>query len=161
MDNKKTHWKNLMNYNYIGSHMVIDQDLVLTIKEAKVQKLKNHKTNKEESKLCLYFQEINEGMVLNATNCSTIESLYSPFIEEWIGYKINIYSKIVKAFGEEHDALRIREFAPYKKERFEEQLKLSKRKADILFLIRICPHITSKDEILLQEARDKYNSLKK
>ena len=53
-------------------------------------------------------------MIMNKTNCKIIEKIYgTPYIEDWIGKKIQIYvQKGVKAFGEIVDALRIREQIP-------------------------------------------------
>lgn len=36
----------------------------------------------------------------------------TPYIEEWNGKKVQIFATMVKAFGEETDALRIRPTAP-------------------------------------------------
>ena len=56
-------------------------------------------------------------MILNATNNKTIAKLFkTPYIEQWTGRKIQIYTEKVKAFGEVWDALRIRPFLPVEKE---------------------------------------------
>jgi hypothetical protein len=56
-------------------------------------------------------------MILNATNNKTIAKLFkTPYIEQWAGRKIQIYTEKVKAFGEVWDALRIRPFLPVEKE---------------------------------------------
>jgi DNA-directed RNA polymerase subunit RPC12/RpoP len=56
-------------------------------------------------------------MILNATNNKTIAKLLkTPYIEEWAGRKIQIYTEKVKAFGEVWDALRIRPFLPVEQE---------------------------------------------
>lgn len=45
---------------------------------------------------------------MNSTNLKTIhKSLGSPFIEDWVGKKIEVSIEQVKAFGEIHDALRV------------------------------------------------------
>jgi FKBP-type peptidyl-prolyl cis-trans isomerase 2 len=47
-------------------------------------------------------------MIMNSTNLKTIsKTLESPYIEEWIGKKIEVAVEKVKAFGEIHDALRV------------------------------------------------------
>jgi len=52
-------------------------------------------------------------MILNKTNCKTISKIYKcPYIEQWKNKKIQIFIDKVKAFGEVHDALRIRPFEP-------------------------------------------------
>ena len=54
-------------------------------------------------------------MVLNKTNCKTIEKIYSPFTDEWLGKKITVFAQKVKAFGDMVDALRIRPTKPIEK----------------------------------------------
>ena len=53
-------------------------------------------------------------MLLNSTNAKKIKILArTPYIEEWTGQRIQIYvQEGVKAFGELHDALRIRPTVP-------------------------------------------------
>jgi hypothetical protein len=47
-------------------------------------------------------------MVMNATNLKAVSKVIgTPFIEDWVGNKLEVTSKKVKAFGEIHDALRI------------------------------------------------------
>ena len=58
-------------------------------------------------------------MILNVTNCKTIAKIYdSPYIEDWIGKYITVYSAKVKAFGETVEALRIRPKVPSMKKIF-------------------------------------------
>jgi hypothetical protein len=55
-------------------------------------------------------------MVCNRTNGKAIEkALKSPYIETWKGKQVELYSSRVKAFGEEMDALRVRNIAPVAK----------------------------------------------
>jgi hypothetical protein len=45
---------------------------------------------------------------MNSTNLKTIhKTLGTPFIEDWVGKKIELSVEKVKAFGEIHDALRV------------------------------------------------------
>ena len=54
--------------------------------------------------------------MLNSTNAKMLTKLLkSPYIEKWAGQKIELYSSKVKAFGEEMDALRVRNIAPVAK----------------------------------------------
>ena len=52
-------------------------------------------------------------MICNATNAKTITKVAgSPYIEDWKGVKIALYSEEVSAFGETVDALRVRPYPP-------------------------------------------------
>jgi hypothetical protein len=104
-----THWKKEFNYDYLGSYSLLpNEERTLTIKETKKQKVKNV-DGKEQECFVAYFVEDEKPMILNKTNCKMITKIYkTPFIENWNGLKIVIYSTPVKAFGEINDALRIK-----------------------------------------------------
>lgn len=110
---EKTHWKKEFNYDYMGSYSLPDgKDVVMTIKETKKEKVIGANGKKEDCFVC-YFNESDKPMILNRTNCKTIERVYkSPYIEEWPGLRVQIGIDKVSAFGETVDALRIRNVKP-------------------------------------------------
>jgi hypothetical protein len=111
----KTHWKKQFNYDYLGAYSLPGgQDMTLTIKETKKEMVTGSNGQKEECFVC-YFSDSNKPMILNRTNCKTIENLYSPYVEDWVGKKITLYAEKVKAFGEVTDALRVRPKVPVTK----------------------------------------------
>ena len=77
----KTHFKKALNTPYMGSQDLPDyKDKNFTI-----------------------------DMLLNSTNCKVLSRLTgSPYIEDWTGVEFTVGVEKVKAFGELHDALRIR-----------------------------------------------------
>jgi cobalamin biosynthesis protein CbiG len=109
----KTHWKKEFNYDYMGSYSLPDgKDVVLTIKETKKEKVTGQNGKKEDCFVC-YFKESDKPMILNRTNCKTIERLYkAPYIEDWIGLRVQLGVDTVNAFGEVVEALRIRNIKP-------------------------------------------------
>lgn len=113
----KTHWKKNFNYDYLGSYSLPEgRELVVTIKETKREMVMGQKGKKEECFVC-YFTDSEKPMILNRTNCKIIEKIYhTPFIEDWKGKKIQLYSTQVNAFGDITEALRIRDFVPQVKE---------------------------------------------
>jgi hypothetical protein len=140
----KTHWKKNFNYDYMGSYSLpIGQELVVTIKETKKEKVVGQSGKKEECFVC-YFTDSDKPMILNRTNCKIISKIYNtPFIEEWRGKKIQLYSAQVNAFGETTDALRVRDFIPV--------TKVDNTEALILI----------KSSQTLEQLRDNYTSLPK
>ena len=110
---EKTHWKKEFNYDYMGSYSLPDgKDVILTIKETRKEKVTGTAGKKEDCFVC-YFQESDKPMILNRTNCKTIEKIYkSPFIEDWPGLRIQLGIDTVSAFGESVEALRIRNVKP-------------------------------------------------
>lgn len=114
---EKTHWKKNFNYNYLGSYSLNEgQQVTLTIVEVK-KELVTSGTGQQEECTVAYFKEAVNGekkpMILNKTNCKVIEKLYkTPYIEEWKGKRVTIYTENVKAFGEYVDALRVKASVP-------------------------------------------------
>lgn len=108
-----THWKKLTNPNYLGAYSIEDgQDLILTIKYVQEERVTGADGKKDDCVVC-HFVENAKPMILNATNMKTITKLYkTPYVEEWVGKKIQIGVEKVKAFGEVVDALRIRKNLP-------------------------------------------------
>lgn len=109
----KTHWKKQFNYEYMGSYSLPDgKDVILTIKETRKEKVTGTAGKKEDCFVC-YFEESDKPMILNRTNCKTIERIYkSPFIEDWAGLRVQIGIDTVSAFGESVEALRVRNVKP-------------------------------------------------
>lgn len=108
-----THWKNQFNYDYLGAYSLPDgKDITLTIKETKKEMVTGANGQKSEC-FVAYFHENVKPMILNKTNCKTIEKLYkTPNIEEWVNKQIQVGSARISAFGEITDCLRVRTFIP-------------------------------------------------
>lgn len=108
-----THWKNQFNYDYLGAYSLPDgKDIILSIKETKKETVVGNNGQKSECFIA-YFHENVKPMVLNKTNCKTIEKLFkTPNIEDWVNKQIQIGSTRISAFGEMTDCLRVRPFAP-------------------------------------------------
>lgn len=110
---QKTHWKTQFNYKWLGAYCLPDgKDVVLTIREMKREEVVGDSGNKEQC-LIAYFHENSKPMIVNKTNCKTLEKLFkTPIIEEWSNKQIQVGAAQVKAFGSVVDALRIRPFTP-------------------------------------------------
>ena len=115
---EKTHWRKILEKDHLGS-VDLDtgngeyKDITATIKEAVREKVKDMQSGEEEICLVLRFQEQYKPMIMNVTNAKMMQKLTnSKYIQDWAGVKIQIGTEKVKAFGEYHDALRIRGFLP-------------------------------------------------
>ena len=108
----ETHWKKLTNPNYLGSwDFTRGEERVLTIRGIVVEEVIDMEKSGSEKKSCTvaHFNEDCKPMILNITNCKTIERLYNtPYIERWVGFRITVRVERVKAFGKLADALRIK-----------------------------------------------------
>lgn len=100
------HWKNLANYDYLGAYSLEEtpnKSVALTMREIKVELVTSDGGKKENCIVCKFDETVSgkvvvRPMVLNKTNCKTIESIYGPNIEDWVGKPIIIYSTETK-FG--------------------------------------------------------------
>lgn len=112
-----THWKKLVNPDYLGAYALEPgKDLTLTIKSAGMEEITG-KDGKKEMKTVVRFQETGvKPLILNRTNAKMITKLHkTPFIEQWAGKRITLYAQAGTWFGEEQEALRIRDFLPQDK----------------------------------------------
>lgn len=107
----ETHWKSQVNPDYLGSYAIPPNgSLVLTIKSVSKEIVPNPAGEKKEC-LVIHFTENVKPMVCNRTNGKNIQkALKTPYIEQWAGQKIELYSSKVKAFGEVTDAIRVRDY---------------------------------------------------
>ena len=63
----------------------------------------------DDTKPCLWFTEVEKGMILNIVNGGTIEKACgSPNTEDWIGKKIVLFSTQTDFKGERVDCIRCR-----------------------------------------------------
>lgn len=112
-----THWRNLFESKsmLLGAHNLNEgEELVATIASASIQSIKNQ-NGKDERVPVITFANNVPPMVLNITNTKTIAALYGDLYENWIGRDIQVYATMVKAFGKEQMALRVRLIVPVNK----------------------------------------------
>ena len=114
-----THWKKLHNPDYIGAYALDPgQDLIVTIESVAVETVTGADGKKEQC-MVARFKGDTKPMILNATNSKTITKvLKTPYVEQWAGKSIQLFSATVKAFGDTVEALRVRPFVPTSGETF-------------------------------------------
>jgi hypothetical protein len=116
MSEKKTHWRELVNPNYLGAYSLTNgQDMSVTIKEVKKEVVTGTGGKKEECTIA--YIEGQKPMILNNTNCKIISKLFeTPYIDDWKGRSIILFRDIIDAFGEKGvECLRIRPYLPKSK----------------------------------------------
>jgi len=108
-----THWKKNFDYRFTGAYeLQPGEKRTVKIKKTGIEKVKDMQGKEADCFVAYFFGENQKPMVLNKTNCKTIEKLYGPDIEQWVGKEIIITSQKVKAFGDVVDALRVAPVAP-------------------------------------------------
>lgn len=109
-----THWKKLNNPDYLGAY-AFNRGEEKTVTIASVGNEMVHSPDgKSEECLVAHFTDRNiKPMILNATNCKMITKLHkTPYIQEWIGKRIILVVRQVKAFGDIVDAVRVKPELP-------------------------------------------------
>ena len=106
---KVTHWKKLVNTNYVGSHeFQPGQEITITIESVSKELVKGA-DGKEEHCVVAKINGAQKPLVLNKTNMKIITKILdTPYIEKWSGGKVILYVARVKAFGEMVDAIRVK-----------------------------------------------------
>lgn len=111
MAETRTHWKKMTNTNYFGSWDLDGKDMIVRIVEVKQEMIQN--AQGREEKPVAYLDGGLKPLILNTTNLKAIaKALGSPYIEDWAGRKIQLYTEKVAAFGEITEAVRVRDFDP-------------------------------------------------
>lgn len=109
MKNLNVHWKKLRNPKYIGSYELAHadgyKDIVVEITDVELGDVSNGQTTSKETIVHLKNQK---PLILNVTNAKAIENVAgSAIVADWIGVRIQLTVKKIKAFGEWIDALRV------------------------------------------------------
>jgi len=103
------HFRKMFDERFIGAwDMEGKKDVTVTIKSVKREELQANAGADASHKPVLYFEKTDKGMVCNKTNAKAIAAAYGPDVDDWIGKKITIHTERISAFGEMHDALRVR-----------------------------------------------------
>lgn len=110
-DNTKTHWLQNPNKNYLG-HWDLPEgnDVVLTIKSAQWEEVKNPITQTSEAKRVIRFKEDYKPFICNETNAQLIlKSTKRNYMEDCVGMKVKLFLSQVKVMGQNVDCLRVRD----------------------------------------------------
>ena len=109
---EKTHWKKMINPDYIGAYLLQpNEDLRVRITKV-VREIVKGTGGKEEECTVAHLQG-QKPFILNRTNQKTISKvLGSPYVEDWAGKDILVYATTTKVAGETVECLRVRPTAP-------------------------------------------------
>lgn len=103
----KTHWKKLVNPDYLGAYSIPDgEDLVVTILSVSAQKVKGADGKEETCSVATLKNQ--KPWILNMTNQKTIQKLHGPYIEDWVGKQVVLYATTTKIAREEVECIRVR-----------------------------------------------------
>ena len=98
---------------FLGGWSFADGDKVLTITKVGEEEFRDVESGGTKKGLVLHFKEVELPMVINVTNATTIaEVTGTDVMQEWVGRKIQLGTSPVKAFGQVHQAIRVRNVKP-------------------------------------------------
>lgn len=106
-DDKKTHWKRLINPDYIGAY-ALPPGMDMTVEIASVGREKVVVSGGKKEDHTVVKLKGQKPLILNSTNSKSIARLYGPYIEDWAGKKITLYASTTKLAGDTVECLRIR-----------------------------------------------------
>ena len=110
---QKTHWKQLVNTDYIGAYALGGEDLTLTIRETRRELVIGANGKKEDCMVIHWAEREYKPLILNRTNAKTITKLLgSAYVEDWSGKRITLYPTTTKFGGEVVECLRVRPTLP-------------------------------------------------
>lgn len=151
----KTHWKRLINLDYIGAYSLEDgKDMNVTIEKVVRELVTGNGGKKEECTVAYLFG--SKPFIINRTNGKMIQKILgTPFIEDWTGKTITLYATTTKVAGEEVECLRVRPIIPIVKDYTNEikQINDCKSIEDLktLWLDITCPELESYKNIKKNE----------
>jgi hypothetical protein len=111
---EKTHWKVNFSPDYIGAYAFQPgEEKIVTIKSVSVESVAGVSGKKEDCMVVRFVESEHKPLICNATNAKAITKVVgSPYIEDWAGVKIQLYTTEVSAFGDTVEAVRVRTKAP-------------------------------------------------
>lgn len=105
-------YRALYGKDYIGA-WDLTRDVTMTIERVVRAELRPTEEGKApDQRPVIYFKGYRKGFVLNATNGATVAGMYGTKVSGWIGKRITIYATKTRAFGKEHDCIRVRPKVP-------------------------------------------------
>jgi transcriptional regulator of met regulon len=155
---EKTHWKLLVNPDYIGAYWLPPgEDVTVTIDYVVREVITGTNGKKEECSVA-HLKGGVKPFILNMTNSKSIAKLYGPYIEDWAGKKITLFASTAKLAGEVVECLRIRPQVaakvakPIADERFNRALTAIKDGTYTAIQLRTSAALTEAQEKTLEEA---------
>lgn len=108
------HWRLMMSSDKLHAADLQGKDAIVVIERIEQGEYPDMEdARKKVLKPDLYFRGKKKPLGLNSTNARSITRLLgSPNTETWIGKAITLYPTTTRAYGEEHECIRVRPRLP-------------------------------------------------
>lgn len=153
----KTHWKRLINPDYIGAYWLPEgEDVTVVIDYVQREPVTGTGGKKEECTVA--HLKGAKPFILNNTNSKTIAKLYGPYVEDWAGKRITLYATTTKMAGDVVECLRIRPQVaakvakPINQDRFSKAIAAIKAGTYTAVQLRAAAALTDEQEAALNAA---------
>lgn len=110
------HWRSMMDSDWLRYHDLQGREPTVTIVRVVGGTITGN-GGKKNKKPVLYFAGKDKPLAINATIGKTIEAMYGPNTEEWIGKRITLYTSTTEMGGETVSCIRVRPRAPAAEQR--------------------------------------------
>ena len=91
-------WRSMVDKTYLGAWDV-PRDVTVEIAEVRSELLKSRENPSGKRKVTIAFRGARKRLVANSTNCTTIEQMYGPNTEQWIGKRVTLYATTTSVGG--------------------------------------------------------------
>lgn len=111
------HWRTMIDKDYLGSWDLVDhagkpKDYTLTIAKVESRALKTRQAPEGKRKVTITFNGARKKMVSNSTNCETIEGMYGPDTDAWVGKRVTLYATTTSLGRKTVPCIRVRPTVP-------------------------------------------------
>lgn len=104
--------KDLIVGKYLSAKDMVGQRVLATLDVCQIEEFENKTTGVTDSRPVVYFEDLDQGMVLNKTNLKVLAREFGEETERWKGRRVLVTTHKVKTpAGAEVDGLRIEPWA--------------------------------------------------
>ncbi len=113
------HWRSMLDKEYLGA-WDLPRDVHVMIEAVHKARLEGTGQIKANSRPVMSFRGTEKKLIVNATIGTTIQGMYGPDTEDWIGKRITLYAtQCASKGGAMVDCVRVRPKPPAAKEKTE------------------------------------------
>ncbi|MBK6849004.1 MAG: hypothetical protein IPG96_16210 [Proteobacteria bacterium] len=104
--------KDLISGKYLSAKDMVGQRVLATLDICQIEEFENKNTGGTDSRPVVYFEDLDQGMVLNKTNLKVLAREFGEETSAWKGKRVLVTTHKVKTpAGAEVDGLRIEPWA--------------------------------------------------
>jgi len=108
MEKSKTHWRSLLNTEYLSAEELTGE-VTVTIESYKSVQVYSQSSKTKEDNIALKFKELKKPMILTKRKAKEITKILGTgYVEDWLGTQITLYGLREKFFGDYMDVIHVK-----------------------------------------------------